>query len=164
MQEAERTAAAAEPNEAPFDEATRRVAKALGTVGNWMFSVATRRRIMAASGINLSLGDYTLLAQLSHRGPERLSVMAELMGVDKSTLTPPAKRLEARGLIERSPDPSDARAQLVKVTRAGRLAIRKLWQARAQAVAELMNGWETSDIADLADNLAALAEAIEKRG
>ncbi|MET9064578.1 MarR family winged helix-turn-helix transcriptional regulator [Streptosporangium sandarakinum] len=143
-------------------EATDRVAAALATVGNWMFAPATRRRIMAASGLELSLGDYTLLAQISLHAPVRLSVLAELMEVDKSTLSPPAKRLEARGFIERRFDPADARAKLVSVTREGKLAIRELWKARTAAVAALMEGWEPSDIEHLADGLAAFAEAIKK--
>ncbi|MFC6881750.1 MULTISPECIES: MarR family winged helix-turn-helix transcriptional regulator [Actinomadura] len=143
-------------------EAADRVAAALATVGNWMFAPATRRRIMAASGLEMSLGDYTLLAQVSLHGPVRLSVLAGQMEVDKSTLSPPAKRLEARRLIERRPDPADARAQLVSVTREGRLAIRELWKARAEAVASLMSDWEPSDIEHLAEGLGAFAEAIKK--
>ncbi|UQS24905.1 MarR family transcriptional regulator [Amycolatopsis thermalba] len=137
------------------------VAAALATVGNWMFSPATRRRIMASSGLGLSLGDYTLLAQISVHAPVRLSVLAELMEVDKSTLSPPAKRLEQRGFIERRPDPADARAQLVSVTRAGKLAIGKLWKARAAAVAELLADWDTADVEQLATSLGALSDAIK---
>ncbi|MBT2207113.1 MarR family winged helix-turn-helix transcriptional regulator [Actinomadura sp. NEAU-AAG7] len=143
-------------------EAADRVAAALATVGNWMFAPATRRRIMASFGLEMSLGDYTLLAQVSLHGPVRLSVLAGLMEVDKSTLSPPAKRLESRGFIERHPDPADARAQLVSVTREGRLAIRELWKARADAVAALLSGWESSDVEHLAEGLGAFAEAIKK--
>ncbi|RLV08807.1 MarR family transcriptional regulator [Streptomyces griseocarneus] len=148
----------------PSEGGTDRVAGAVAVVGNWMFSTANRRRIMADSGLGLPLGDYTLLAQLSHGGPLRLSVLAEAMGVDKSTLTPPAKRLEEQGLIERSPDPTDGRAQLVKVTRAGRQAINRLKKARTRAVADLMTDWDESEVARLADSLEALAEEIKKRG
>ncbi|SPL88533.1 Transcriptional regulator, MarR family [[Actinomadura] parvosata subsp. kistnae] len=143
-------------------QAVDEVAAALATVGNWMFSPATRRTIMAASGLELSLGDYTLLAQVSLHAPVRLSVLAELMEVDKSTLSPPAKRLEARGFIERRPDPADARAQLVSVTRAGKLAIGKLWKARTAAVAALLSDWDPADVERLAAGLGALSEAIKK--
>ncbi|MEV4064358.1 MarR family winged helix-turn-helix transcriptional regulator [Nonomuraea dietziae] len=146
----------------PQREAVDAMATALATVGNWMFAPATRRKIMASSGLELSLGDYTLLAQVSLHAPVRLSVLAELMEVDKSTLSPPAKRLEARGFIERRPDPADARAQLVSVTRAGKLAISKLWKARAAAVAALVADWEAADIEQLAASLGALSEAIKK--
>ncbi|NSC19811.1 MarR family transcriptional regulator [Streptomyces albus subsp. chlorinus] len=145
-------------------EASGEVAAALATVGNWMFSTAARRRIMAASGLELSLGDYTLLAQISQHAPVRLSVLADVMEVDKSTLTPPAKRLEARGFIVREPDPADARAHLVSVSREGKLAVRKLWRARADIVAELMDDWSTTEIRNLATHLAAFAEAIKKKG
>lgn len=154
------------PAKGPGDQqrdAELRVAGALATVGNWMFSPATRRRIMASSGLNLTLGDFTLLAQISLHEPVRLSVLAELMEVDKSTLSPAAKRLELRDLIARTADPHDARAQLVKVTRAGRLAIKKMWKARAEAVSALMDGWTTSDVEQLADGLAAFAAEIRKR-
>ena len=140
------------------------MAAALATVGNWMFAPFTRRRIMASSGLELSLGDYTLLAQISMHAPVRLSVLAELMEVDKSTLSPPAKRLESRGFIERQPDPTDARAQLVSVTRAGKLAIGKLWRARTAAVAALLAEWEPDEVVHLADGLAAFAEAIKQGG
>ncbi|MFC7016745.1 MarR family winged helix-turn-helix transcriptional regulator [Streptomyces viridiviolaceus] len=158
--------ASATPPGGPDEQLTAslEVASALAVVGNWMFSTTARRRIMSASGLDLSLGDYTLLAQISQHAPIRLSVLANLMEVDKSTLTPPAKRLEARGFIVREPDPADARAQLVSVSRAGKLAIRKLWQARAAIVAELMDDWSTAEIKSLAANLAAFAEAIEKKG
>ncbi|NUW46845.1 MarR family winged helix-turn-helix transcriptional regulator [Nonomuraea rhodomycinica] len=146
----------------PRREAVDGVAAALATVGNWMFSPATRRKIMASSGLELSLGDYTLLAQVSLHAPVRLSALAELMEVDKSTLSPPAKRLEARGFIERRPDPADARAQLVSVTRAGRLAISQLWKARAAAVAALLADWEAAEVEQLAASLGALSEAIKK--
>ncbi|RFU39934.1 MarR family transcriptional regulator [Actinomadura logoneensis] len=146
----------------PKGEAVDGVAAALATVGNWMFSPTTRRRILASSGLELSLGDYTVLAQVSLHAPVRLSVLAELMEVDKSTLSPPAKRLEARGYIERRPDPADARAQLVSVTREGRLAIRRLWKARADAVAALLADWEAADVERLASSLGALSEAIKK--
>jgi DNA-binding MarR family transcriptional regulator len=146
----------------PQRESVDAVAAALATVGNWMFAPATRRKIMASSGLELSLGDYTLLAQVSLHAPVRLSVLAELMEVDKSTLSPPAKRLESRGFIERRPDPADARAQLVSVTRAGKLAISKLWKARTAAVAALLAEWEAGDIEQLAASLGALSEAIKK--
>ncbi|MGW3493567.1 MarR family winged helix-turn-helix transcriptional regulator [Streptomyces sp. NPDC001020] len=145
-------------------EASEEVAAALAVVGNWMFSTTARRRIMAASALELPLGDYTLLAQISQHAPVRLSVLAELMAVDKSTLTPPAKRLETRGFIVREPDPADACAQLVSVSRAGKLAVRRLWKARADTVAELMEDWDTAEIERLAERLAAFAEAIKKKG
>ncbi|MFG1708677.1 MarR family winged helix-turn-helix transcriptional regulator [Nonomuraea sp. M3C6] len=143
-------------------QAADRVAAALATVGNWMFAPATRRRIMASSGLEMSLGDYTLLAQISMHAPVRLSVLAELMEVDKSTLSPQAKRLESRGFIKRRPDPADARAQLVSVTREGKLAIRTLWKARTAAVAALLADWAPADVEQLAAGLGAFAEAIKK--
>lgn len=145
-------------------QAAERVATALAVVGNWMFSTGARRRIMSASGLDLSLGDYTLLAHISAHAPVRLSALAELMEVDKSTLTPPAKRLESRGFVAREPDPADARAQLLRVTRSGKLAIGKLWRARTATVSDLVSDWAPGDVERLATALAAFADAIRSRG
>jgi DNA-binding MarR family transcriptional regulator len=142
----------------------RRVAAALAIVGGWMFSPDNRRRIASDAGLTLPLGDYTLLSHLRNRGPIRMSAMAEILGVDKSTLTPPTKRLEKLGLIERSVDPCDSRAQLVQVTAEGRRSLSNLWAARTRAVAELLDGWTAKEISPLADYLSDFAEEIRKRG
>ena len=47
--------------------------------------------------------------------------LAERFGCDPSNVSLLVDRLEARGLVERRPDPSDRRAKLVVATDAGRL-------------------------------------------
>lgn len=46
--------------------------------------------------------------------------VASLLAMDRTTLTAALKPLERRGLVEVSPDPSDRRSRILKLTTKGR--------------------------------------------
>ena len=46
--------------------------------------------------------------------------VANLLAMDRTTLTAALKPLQRRGLVEISPDPSDGRSHILKLTREGR--------------------------------------------
>lgn len=54
--------------------------------------------------------------------------LAEMIGIDKTTMVVTVDELEAAGLAERQPSPSDRRARVIAVTKAG---ARKLAEAEA---------------------------------
>jgi len=56
------------------------------------------------------------LLRLHRVGIERVSEVAAGLGLDATTVTRHLDDLESRGLITRSPDPSDRRATLVRLT------------------------------------------------
>lgn len=73
-------------------------------------------RRIAASGVELTPGEVRLLVQAARAGQVRQNVLAERIGVEAMTVSAYVDRLEARGLIERLPDPSDRRAKLIALT------------------------------------------------
>lgn len=74
----------------------------------------TDRRING-SGLELTHGEARALAHAARAGAVRQNVLAERMGIEAMTLSGQLDRLEARGLITRSPDPSDRRAKLIEI-------------------------------------------------
>jgi DNA-binding MarR family transcriptional regulator len=60
---------------------------------------------------NLSMVEYQVLAMLSNRPQQtmRMSSLAEVTNASLSRLSHLVKRLEARGLVRREPDPADGR-------------------------------------------------------
>lgn len=60
---------------------------------------------------NLSMVEYQVLAMLSNRPQQtmRMSSLAEVTNASLSRLSHLIKRLEARGLVRREPDPADGR-------------------------------------------------------
>lgn len=69
---------------------------------------------------NLTNGQYSLLVSLNRPHPPRISDVATLLAMDRTTLTANLKPLERRGLLSISADPKDKRGRLLHLTDAGR--------------------------------------------
>jgi len=63
---------------------------------------------------------YVVLGGLEHGPAPTQSQLAAVVGRDKTRLIPILDRLEARGLLLRTPDPDDRRNRVVALTDAGR--------------------------------------------
>src|SRR5690606_28245120 len=66
-------------------------------------------------GIGLTPGEARILVSVSRAGPVRQAVLADRVGLEAMTLSTYLDRLEERGLLTRTTDPSDRRAKLVQV-------------------------------------------------
>ncbi len=78
------------------------------------------RSLKARSGIDLERAASVLLSRVDELGPARLSDVAAAAGVEISTASRPVARLVEQGYVERSTDPADGRACLLRCTPAGR--------------------------------------------
>ncbi|RAG80792.1 MarR family transcriptional regulator [Streptacidiphilus pinicola] len=63
---------------------------------------------------------------LLRRGPMPMRQIAQTLSCEPSNITGIVDRLEARGLVERQPDPDDRRIKRVAVTESGGTATREL--------------------------------------
>lgn len=61
--------------------------------------------------------------------------------------------LERLGLVRRTPDPHDARSQVLDLTREGSSRLQEARSARRERFQDLMARWPTEDVATLADLL-----------
>jgi DNA-binding MarR family transcriptional regulator len=102
-----------------------------------------------------------LLARLARSEPIRLSELAVAFGVDKSTLTPQAQRLERDGLIARKPDPHDRRAALLHVTRSGHATLVRMHKTRAAMFDEILAEWPARQRAQAVTVLTRLAGQLD---
>ena len=91
----------------------------------------------------LTNGQFSHLMSLNRPQPPAMAPVASLLAMDRTTLTAALKPLERRGLVEVSPDPSDRRSRILKLTRRGRnLLARALpaWQRTHDEVEHLVPG------------------------
>jgi DNA-binding MarR family transcriptional regulator len=131
-----------------------------------MSSVLRFHRLMTETVENelkkhqLNLTDYMLLMtlQLSKSGTRLISRLARNLLVHATTATLATDRLEARGLLERSPHPTDRRATLVSITAAGRDLVQRASHALEQFDYGLA-GTSKEDRAELVEVLARLRAA-----
>lgn len=68
----------------------------------------------------LTNGQFSLLMSLNRPEPPPMGPVAALLAMDRTTLTAALKPLERRGLVQITPDPSDRRSRILKLTTAGR--------------------------------------------
>ena len=88
----------------------------------------------------------------------RLSDLAEGLRIAPRSATEVADALQERGLIERSPDPGDRRAVLLRATDAGRAVRDEIAAARAADSARFYGRLPAADRTELARILRALAD------
>jgi DNA-binding MarR family transcriptional regulator len=101
------------------------------------------------------------LMLLNQRGEERISEIASALNLDISTVSRQIKSLEARGLIERVSDASDARVAIVKLTQLGRATLTELESRRSSVIAKALSAWDRQDLSDLLDLLSRLVSDLE---
>ncbi|GEM_PF-176383 len=134
-----------------------RLELALSQIVHWASRSDVRREVIARAGVTLTPTDAWVLGRIMEHGPLRLSGLASALGVDKASMTPRVQQLEAAGLVERSPDPTDGRAVLLEISDEGRRVFARLHQARQDLLAELLAGWPEQHCAEVASALASLA-------
>ena len=100
--------------------------------------------MLAASG--LPIAQFGLLATLAEAGPITINGLAQIMDIDRTTLTRNLGLLSKQGMVQ-SREGEDRRTRLVVLTRAGEEALRRAWPLwqEAQACIERALGRERLD-------------------
>jgi DNA-binding MarR family transcriptional regulator len=102
-----------------------------------VFSRLRRRIYGLALSDDLSGSQAAVLTRLHKEGPSSASALASAEAVSHQAIGPILAVLETRGYIQRSPDPTDGRRQVVSLTAAGvaqaehTTSAREGWLARA---------------------------------
>jgi DNA-binding MarR family transcriptional regulator len=79
-----------------------------------------RRFDDALRPVGLTNGQFSLMMSLNRPAPAGLGSVANLLAMDRTTLTAALKPLERRGLVEIATDPADKRGRLLTLTQEGR--------------------------------------------
>ena len=84
---------------------------------------------------------YPVLSGLARTGPCSAAELAVEIGLDRSGVSRRASRLEAEGLVRREPDPRDARAILLVLTRTGSDVVEITRGRLADRIATDLSSW-----------------------
>lgn len=110
-------------------------------------------RRIGEAGLGLTAGEARTLSHVARAGAVRQNALAERMGVEAMTLSGALDRLEAQGLIERQPDPTDRRAKLVHLTGKADEMLARMAPVSAGIRADASLGLEPEDWKRLLDVL-----------
>ncbi len=104
------------------------------------------RRLNEAADSSFDRSSYWLAVRLAETDGMRLSALAEAQGTDLSTISRQVQVCEHAGLLERRPDPADARASLLHLTRAGHESLERMVAAQRTEVLAAVEDWPDDDL------------------
>jgi DNA-binding MarR family transcriptional regulator len=112
----------------------------------------------------LTLPESSALVRLDRGGSATPGELAKLERISPQSMGATLAALEARGLVERRPDPRDGRRVVLSVTEAGRDVLRDKRNARAEQLAQALSaGFTPAELRQLmavAPLLERLAQSI----
>jgi DNA-binding MarR family transcriptional regulator len=132
-----------------LDEISARLAVAVGRIN---------RRIRPSRD-GLSHGLVSSLSSTVRVGPLRPGDLGRLEAVAAPTITRIVGDLERRGLIERTPDPSDGRSFLISATPEGIDVVLRARSERAEHIAALLSSISPEELVAIDGALTALEAA-----
>lgn len=115
------------------------------------------RQVSARAG--LKDVDLECLDLIGRHSPISPSALAKLAGLHPATLTGILDRLEKGGWVERSRDPADRRAVLLRSVRERNAEIFQLYAGMTGAVDELCGGYSEEELKVIADFLTRTTTA-----
>ena len=118
-----------------------------------------RRFDEALRPLGLTNGQFSMLMSMNRPDAARMSEVADLLAMDRTTLTAALKLLERRGLVEILVDPDDRRSRRLTLTPAGRKVLAAavpVWK-REHALIERHVAGLDSDLDRMRSDLRSIA-------
>ncbi|HEV8692840.1 MAG TPA: MarR family transcriptional regulator [Lysobacter sp.] len=112
---------------------------------------------------DISVTQCYALEVLAERGPSRSQALAEALMLDKSTTTRVVDALARKGYVERLPDPEDARAVSLRVTREGRKLYERINSELIEQQVDLLRDLDPEVRAGATEIIQRLARAAQSR-
>jgi DNA-binding MarR family transcriptional regulator len=103
----------------------------------------------ALAGAGTRRHHYSLLAALDENGPASQADLSRRTTIDRSDMVATVNELAERGMVERTPDPTDRRRNLVAITPAGRRLLRRLDRLLAGVQEEFLSPLSAKERAQL---------------
>jgi DNA-binding MarR family transcriptional regulator len=125
-------------------------------------SSAFASRWLGAGADALEGGQYDVLDRLSEREAWRMGEIAAVLRVDPSATTRAVPPLEQMGFVERTRDPNDGRAVLVRITDEGRERQERARSQGLQLWGEALQEFTDEELEEFAALMRRLAGSFER--
>jgi DNA-binding MarR family transcriptional regulator len=130
--------------------------------------IATSIFTSSCAELELTPSQFSLMFVLRHRGPVGQNELGRLVSLDRSTTALVVRGLRARELVDTSPDPSDRRKMIVRLTDKGRLLLSRAEKLSTKASDKLLSAFDPRQASAFLSLLETLtsslsAEAVDAR-
>ena len=110
--------------------------------------------------MGLTMTQFDVIATLGNQPPMTCKDLGDKTLVTKGTLTGVLERLEGRGIIQRSVNPTDARSQMIGLTKKGQQLFEKVFPEHLQHLQKAFGQLSKQDLQDLTQSLQKLREVF----
>ena len=107
---------------------------------------------------------FPILGRLVHGGPQRMTLLAEAVHSDLSTVSRQVSALVTQGLVERQADPEDGRACRLAATEHGLGVFEDLRRTRNEHIAMILVDWSEEDKSRLVELMHRFNTGMEGHG
>jgi len=121
--------------------------------------VAVAARSLVSVAADVTLVQYRVLVELAARGPQRVADLADVLGVDPSTVTRMCDRLVRKGLACRRRGNSDRRSVRISLAPPGRELVQEVTRQRRAELKKILARLPDEDRSPVLAALRAFAAA-----
>jgi DNA-binding MarR family transcriptional regulator len=134
----------------------------LGAACAWLARAMMKAEEPVLRAHDVEMWDYAVLATLEGGPSPTQSELAAAVGRDKTRLIPILDRLEARGLLRRTPDPADRRNRVVDLTATGRELVASCRAGIREVEGELLAVLDPDERTTFVGSLDRLADIVRE--
>ncbi len=134
----------------------------LGVLLHRLTSTVAQRELPLLRAHRIEMWDYVVLGGLEHDSAPTQAQLAATVGRDKTRMIANLDRLEARGLLHRTPDPDDRRNRIVTLTDAGRTLLAECRQDIRAMETDLLSTLSAPDQTAFVRALSSLAASTRE--
>jgi DNA-binding MarR family transcriptional regulator len=117
--------------------------------------------LLKAAGVSLPRALFPLLVRIGASGAIGVTVLAEQVGRDHSTISRQVAVLEKLGLVKRRASKEDSRINEAAITGKGNATVDRITRTRRRLMGTLLSDWSGKERRDLAHLNRKLADAIK---
>jgi DNA-binding MarR family transcriptional regulator len=116
--------------------------------------------LLAAAGVALPRALFPLLVRIGASGAIGVTLLAEQVGRDHSTISRQVAQLETLGLVKRRANAQDSRINEAAISDRGKETVARITKARRKLLGNLLSGWSEKECRELARLNQKLADAM----
>ena len=125
-------------------------------------TAVVRDRMFGTGAAGIEPGHMDVLDLLESGSPRRMSELAGALRVDPSTVTRAIQRMEAEGLVQRSPAPEDGRGIAVTATELGKTRWADVAHRRYEIVEQILSPISIGDQRQLVELLGRFVTSLDR--
>ena len=116
--------------------------------------------LLEAAGVSLPRALFPLLVRIGAAGSIGVTLLAEQVGRDHSTISRQVAQLEDLGFVKRRASAQDARVNEAAISDKGKETVGRIRRARHKLLGALLSDWSGKEMRDLARLNQKLADAM----